>query len=70
MLIHAVKAVPPGESYPMCRCEKGKRMTTEMDALIADVAAARQPFEFLRWHMDHHRQQIAAIMARQERQAG
>jgi hypothetical protein len=53
----------------MCRCEKGERMTTEMDALIADVAAARQPFEFLRWHMDHHRQQIAAIMARQERQA-
>jgi DinB superfamily len=26
---------------------------------------ARQRFEFLRWHMDHHRQQIAAIMARQ-----
>ena len=26
---------------------------------------ARQRFEFLRWHMDHHRQQIAEIMARQ-----
>jgi hypothetical protein len=25
---------------------------------------ARQRFEFLRWHMDHHCEQIAAIMAR------
>ncbi len=31
---------------------------------------ARQRLEFLRWHMDHHRQQIAAIMARQDERAG
>ena len=31
---------------------------------------ARQRFEFLRWHMDHHRQQIAAIIARQDEAAG
>jgi hypothetical protein len=30
---------------------------------------ARQRFEFLRWHMDHHRQQITEIMARQDGQA-
>lgn len=30
---------------------------------------ARQRFEFLRWHMDHHRRQIADIMARQHGQA-
>jgi hypothetical protein len=30
---------------------------------------ARQRFEFLRWHMDHHRQQITDIMARQHGQA-
>lgn len=31
---------------------------------------ARQRFEFLRWHMDHHRQQIAEIIARRHGQAG
>jgi hypothetical protein len=31
---------------------------------------ARQRFEFLRWHMDHHREQIAAIMAQQHGQTG
>lgn len=30
---------------------------------------ARQRFEFLRWHMDHHRKQIAEIMARQRERA-
>lgn len=32
---------------------------------ISGPLDARQRFEFLRWHMDHHREQIAAIMARQ-----
>jgi hypothetical protein len=31
---------------------------------------ARQRFEFLRWHMDHHRAQIADIMAREHGQTG
>ncbi len=30
---------------------------------------ARQRLEFLRWHMDHHRVQIAEIMARQHERA-
>jgi hypothetical protein len=33
--------------------------------MISGPLDARQRFEFLRWHMDHHRQQIADIMAAQ-----